>query len=156
MIRLIACLVAISLLGCTGAGGRIPGPPDGGVAVTPEVALSFHERALGFYRRLVQRRFNTLETFNDRRLRQHFRTLDGFYDYYADVADRLHDAHFEKSRPVQVAIEEFVFDEPGAVRVQVRFVGNDDRPLRPTRTTLIRLDLWEFSDGNWWVAPGKL
>ncbi len=142
--------------GCAGSGGRIPEPPGGSVAVAPETALGFHERAVEFYGRLIQRRFNTLETFNDAVLRRHFRDDDGFFDYYAGLSDRLHEAYFEKSRPIDVSVEEFVFEEPRRVRVQVHFLGDDRRPLRPNRVALIRQDRWELADGQWWVDPGKL
>lgn len=131
-------------------------PPDGAVAVAPETALSFHGRANDFYQRLIQRRFNTLETFNDLVLREHFETLDSFFDYYADLAEKFHQANFDKSRPNTVVVEEFVFEDPGRVRVQIRFIGDDDRPLRPDRTQLIRRDLWERKNGSWWVRPAKL
>jgi hypothetical protein len=38
----------------------------------------------------------------------------------------------------------------------VRVVGDDGRPLRPGRTAIVRLDLWEQADGAWWLTPGKL
>ena len=89
-------------------------------------------------------------------LRAHFRDPESFFDYYANLAESLSAAHFEKSRPLSVAVQEFVFDDPDRVRVQIRFVGEDDRPLRPNKVVLIRQDRWESSDGSWWVAPGKL
>jgi hypothetical protein len=126
------------------------------VAVASETALSFHQRADTFYQRLTERRFNALETFNDPVLRGHFRTPDVFFDYYADLAQTLADAHFEKSRPHSVEVQEFVFEDGGHVRVQVRFVGADGRPLRLDRTSVIRRDRWERAEGTWWVTPGKL
>lgn len=153
---LLAMALLATALGCLSAGGRIPEPPGGTTGVAPELALAFHQRADQFYGRLVQRRFNTLETFKDLVLRRHFRTVDGFYDYYADLAEKLDAAHFRKSRPLAVEVQEFLFEDPQRVRVQVRFVGRDGRPLRPNRTALIRLDQWEYADGDWWVAPGKL
>jgi hypothetical protein len=104
----------------------------------------------------MQRRFNTLETFNDPLLREKFRTENRFFDYYADLADGLNIANFERSRPIRIDIQGFIFESPLLVRVQVRFVGEDDRPLRPNKTSLVRLDRWERADGRWWVAPEKL
>ncbi len=152
----LATAVLLALLGCLSAGDRLPAPPAGTVGVPPELALAFHRRADEFYGRLAQRRFNTLETYKDLVLRKHFRTVDGFYDYYADLAEKLDGAHFRKSRPVSVEVQEFLFEDLRRVRVQVRFVGHDGRPLRPNRTALIRLDQWEYAEGDWWVAPGKL
>ena len=89
-------------------------------------------------------------------LRQHFRSIDLFFDYYADLAQQLADSYFEKTRPHVVQVQEFVFEDPHRVRVQIRFVGDDRRPMRIGRTSLIRLDRWERADGAWWLIPGKL
>jgi len=142
--------------GCGTRGGPIPAPETGATAVAGETALSFQARAEAFYGRLIQRRFNALETFNDPLLRQHFQSLDLFFDYYADLATALDDANFEKSRPTRVTVEEFVFESETRVRVQIRFTGQDDRPLRPNEVALVRLDRWERADEGWWVEPGKI
>jgi hypothetical protein len=126
------------------------------VAPDPEAVTAFYARVAGFYERLTQRRLNALETFNDAFLRDHFRTKDAFFDYYAGLAHALDLAHFEKSRPSGVEVEEFVFESATQARVQVRFRGADDRPLRPDSTSLVRRDRWELDDGSWWLVPGKL
>jgi hypothetical protein len=126
------------------------------VAVASEAALTFQKRADGFYLRLTHRRFNTLETFNDFVLRDHFQSPDLFFDYYADLAQALSDAHFDKSRPFGVRVEEFLFEDGRTARVQVRFQGWDGRPLRPGATDLVRIDRWDWADGTWWLHPGKL
>jgi len=151
--RLAAALLVA--LGCSTPSGHVPAP-EGSVAMGPRAVLEFHGRADAFYQRLIRRRFNALETFNDPFLRKHFRTTDGFFDYYAALATALDEANFKKSRPTSVTVEEFVFETPSSVRVQVRFLGKDDRPLRPNDVDLVRLDLWERADEGWWVTPGKL
>jgi len=156
LLRKATLAAALFVAACSTTGGPVPVPPGGGVAVSPETSLSFYAQANAFYARLVQRRFNTLETFNDPVLRDRFRTENRFFDYYADLAQSLHDAHFERSRPIEVEIEGFVFESSQVVRVQVRFVGEDKRPLRPNRVSLVRLDQWERADGRWWMTPGKL
>ena len=113
-------------------------------------------RADGFYLRLAHRRFNTLETYNDRIMREHFRTSTLFLDYYADLAQALADAHFDKRRPSRIEVQEFLFEDSVNARVQVRFVGEDNRPLRPNEVDLVRVDRWEWAEGTWWVQPGKL
>lgn len=147
---------ALSIMACGGPRLPIPAGPMGSVAVDADTAIAFQQRAEVFYQRLIQRRFNTLETFNDPVLREHFRTKDLFYDYYADLAQNLSEAHFEKSRPLRVQVQEFLFDTPDEARIQVRFVGDDGRPLRPGRVALIRRDRWQKADGGWWLVPGKL
>jgi hypothetical protein len=136
--------------------GPVPEPPGGSVAVDADTSLSFYLQANVFYTRLVQRRFNTLETFNDPVLRDPFHTENRFFDYYANLAESLHQAHFERSRPIEVDIQGFIFESSDRVRVQVRFVGEDNRPLRPNKISLVRLDQWERADGRWWMTPGKL
>jgi hypothetical protein len=148
-----AMLLAVS---CSSSGGHIPTPPAGAVAVGPATALSFHARAEAFYERLIWRRFNALETFSDPFLRQHFRSEDRFFDYYAALAQALDEADFEKSRPTRVTVEEFLFETPTLARVLVRFKGEDDRPMRFDATYLVRLDRWEWAEESWWISPGKL
>lgn len=156
LVRGTTLAAAIFFAACSTAGGPIPEPPGGSVAVSPETSLSFYIEANAFYARLIQRRFNTLETFNDPVLRERFRSENRFFDYYADLSQGLHDAHFERSRPIEVDIQGFVFESSDVVRVQVRFVGEDNRPLRPNQVSLVRLDQWERADGRWWMTPGKL
>jgi hypothetical protein len=144
------------LLGCAGYPTHVPAPEAGSVAVDPLQALAFQERAESFYQRLIQRRFNALETFNDPFLRDHFRSVDRFFDYYASLATDLDEANFKKSRPSAVAVHEFVFESPTTVRVLVTFTGQDDRPLRPNHVILVRIDRWERAEDSWWVSPGKL
>ena len=157
--RVSAALAVFALLassaGCRSA-GPVPEPLTGSVPVSPAASLAFYMQASEFYDGLVQRRFNTLETFNDPLLRGQFQSESRFFDYYADLADSLNQADFERSRPVRVDIQDFIFENPWLVHVQLRFVGEDDRPLRPNKTTLGRLDRWERVDGQWWLAPEKL
>ena len=155
--RLAGLLGALLALGCAGTtGGPIPVPAGSGVAPAADAVLGFYARADAFYARLAQRRLNALETFNDAFLRDHFRSKDAFFDYYADLAHHLDLAHFEKSRPSGVELEELVFETDALAWVQVRFQGADDRPLRPDSTALVRVDRWELTDGSWWLVPGKL
>jgi hypothetical protein len=156
-VRLARLVGAVLALGCAGsAAGPIPLPPGTGVAPGPDAVLGFYARAEAFYARLAQRRLNALETFNDAFLREHFRTKDAFFDYYADLAHHLDQAHFEKSRPSGVEVEELVFETDALAWVQVRFRGADDRPMRPDSTILVRRDRWELANGSWWLVPGKL
>ncbi|MDH5306807.1 MAG: hypothetical protein OEW02_06460 [Myxococcales bacterium] len=142
--------------GCFGARQPMPAPEGGSVAVASDVALSFQKRVDGFYLRLAHRRFNTLETYSDFILRDHFKAPDLFFDYYADLAQALTDAHIDKSRPFLVRVEAFLFEDAEVARVLVRFEGWDGRPLRPGREVLSRIDRWEWADGTWWIRPGKL
>jgi transposase len=149
-------LVLIAALGCAGDPGPLPAPEGGSVAVDAELALGLRHRAEGFYLRLAHRRFDTLETYNDNIMRDYFQSLDLFFDYYADLAEDLLDADFDKSRPYAVEVLEFLFENPQTAQVLVRFRGFDGRPLRPGSRQLIRTDRWEWADGTWWIRPGKL
>lgn len=151
-------LLLVALLGLVSCRATPPLPlPEGGaIAVASDTALNLRRRADGFYLRLAHRRFNSLETFSDRIMREHFRSPTLFLDYYADLAQDFADANFEKRRPQRIEVLELLFENPGQARVQVRFVGADDRPLRPGAVELVRVDRWEWADGTWWVVPGKI
>jgi hypothetical protein len=157
-VRATAAVLACAALAAACGGGSAPlKAPDGGsVAVSPDVALAFQRRVDGFYGRLAHRRFNSIETFDDFILRGYFRSPDLFFDYYADLAQSLAEAHFEKSRPAQASVLDFLFEDEHHAQVQARFEGWDDRPLRPGRTRLVRVDRWEYAEGEWWITPGKL
>lgn len=155
-LRCVALIALVPCLACVSMTRHIPRPPGGSVGVAGDWAIQFMERAETFYEHLIRRRFNTLETFEDRVLRGHFQTPDAFFDYYAELAQTLHEANFERTRPFEVEIEEFLFENRFLARVQVRFLGDDRRPLRPGKTELIRLDRWERVEGQWWIHPRKL
>ncbi len=146
--------VLLLVLGC--GRGMFHVPAQDSVQPPPEIVLGFHDRADAFYQRLILRRFNALETFKDPFLRQHFQTVDRFFDYYASLATEFDQANIEKSRPLRAQVQEFVFDSPTTARVLIRFEGDDDRPLRPTTVSLVRVDRWERVEQSWWVSPGKL
>jgi hypothetical protein len=143
-------------LACAGGPPHIPPPPDGAVDVSPETALAFQARAESFYVRLIQRRFNALETFNDRFLRSHFRTENAFFDYYAELANAFSEARIQGSRPTRVVVVDFVFGSEDSVLVQVRYIGDDDRPLRPDESDLVRIDRWDRHGNDWWITPGAI
>ena len=109
----------------------------------------------GFYLRLAHRRFDTLETYNDFIMRDHFASLDLFFDYYADLAEDLAAPHFERSRPTGVEVLEFLFEDAQDRTGARALRGDDGRPLRPGSVELVRTDRWELADGTWWVRPGK-
>jgi hypothetical protein len=155
-LRRLALIALLPCLACSSTLRHIPRPPAGSVGVAGDWAIEFLERADTFYDHLIRRRFNTLETFNDRVLRDHFQTPDAFFDYYAELAQTLHDSHFERTRPLEIEVEEFLFENRFMARVQVRFIGEDSRPLRPGTTELVRLDRWERVEGQWWIKPSKL
>ena len=149
---------ALLLLGLGAACASAPtlDAPRGAVAVAPEVALGLRHRVEGFYLRLAHRRFDTLETYNDFIMRDHFQSLDLFFDYYADLAEDLRNARFDRSAPTNVEVLEFLFEDAKTAEVLVRFVGEDGRPLRPGSVELVRSDRWEWVEGTWWIRPGKL
>jgi hypothetical protein len=151
----LALLLAFALA-CAGGPPTIPAPEQGAVVVAPELAFALRHRAEGFYLRLAHRRFDTLETYNDYIMRDHFASLDLFYDYYADLAEHLVEAQFERSRPTRVEVLEFLFVDAKTALVLVRFRGRDARPLRPGHVELLRTDRWESDNGTWWLHPGKL
>lgn len=155
-------LLGVGLLGCVGPFARDePGttPPDpsyGVRVVEAEGVFEFYERARIFYERMALRRFNTLSTYRDEVLRDFFRTESAYADYYADLAQALEDADFERSRPLSLDVVEFELEGPGQAQVTTRIIGDDGRPLRWGRTRLERIDRWERIQGEWWIVPQKL
>ena len=138
------------------------GGGDKGPARTSEVEVvdssevaDFYARATEFYRRLEGRRFNSVASFRDAGLREYFGSDQSFSDYYADLADDLATASFERSVPLQTEVQEFLVDAPGRARVKIRIVGEDGRPLRFWATAMQREDRWERRDGRWWIVPGR-
>ena len=148
-----ALLAAALALGCGTSVGPVPPPPEGAVDLGAGAALEFHARSEAFYKRLIRRRFDALETFNDRFLRSHFRTEEAFFDYYAGLANDLDQAHFERSRPSDAVVIDFLFGTPDTALVQVQFTGADARPLRPGHVPLTRVDRWDRNEDEWWVTP---
>jgi len=159
--RRAALLAACLSLGCGlwPFGGDGPGPapdPEHGLELVDDPALlEFHVRATAFYGRLARRRFDSIQTYQDEKLRDFFRTETAFADYYADLTSALSEAHFEKNRPIALAVVEFALEGPGRARVVTRFVGEDGRPLRRGEVELERSDRWERIDGAWWIVPGR-
>lgn len=154
MTRCLAFALLWLAIGCVTPPGPIPASPGGAIDVAPETALAFQARTEAFYVRLIKRRFNALETFNDRFLRTHFRTDDAFFDYYADLANSFDEAHFERSRPSQAIVVDFLFGTADSALVQVRYIGEDDRPMRPNEVGLTRIDRWDRRESDWWITPG--
>jgi hypothetical protein len=155
--RAAALWMGLGLSGC----GLFAGPqtrpdPSAGVEVVrSDPVVEFYERASAFYDRMAQRRFNTLATYEDDSLRRYFRDEASFADYYADLADVLDRANFEKNRPLSLEVREFLVEGPGRARVRVRIRGNNSLPLRLRGAVVNREDRWERLDGDWWVVPGK-
>ena len=116
---------------------------------------NFHARVSSFYELLANRRFNSILTYRDDALRAYFRDDDEFADYYADLSHALELGHFERSRPLTLAVEEFALEEPGVATVTVLLTGENDLPLRYGETDFSRVDRWERHHGEWWLVPGK-
>lgn len=162
---LLCAALLLALSGCAQlrrgpfapAAARPQADPSYGVEIARgDAVLDFHLRAASFYARLAYRRFNVIGTYRDEFLREFFRTEGAFSDYYADFAQDLEDAHFDRNRPQSLDLVEFAFEGPGEASVQVRIAGEDGRPLRPGGVSYLRQDRWERVGGTWWIVPGKL
>jgi hypothetical protein len=163
-----AALAALALQGCAWwrsvdlwpFGGPEPtASPDlsqGVEVVESEAIVAFYERASAFYARLAGRRFNTLTTYRDPKLREFFRSDTAHADYYAAFASALREAYFEKNEPVSLEVVEVRIEGPGAALVLTRIVGENALPLRWWETVLEREDRWERVDGVWWLVPGRI
>lgn len=150
---------ALAAPGCSfwRGGAGVPADESFGVEVVDGPAiLEFHRRASTFYGRLAQRRFNVIASYRDQVLRDYFRTDRAFSDYYADFAEELEAAHFERNVPALLEVLEFRFEGPGEARVRVRIDGSNGLPLRVGKVHVEREDSWERVGGSWWIVPGKL
>jgi hypothetical protein len=157
--KLLPIAAALLVAGCAPVWVPLPvaeGAEDQAALLNEAETLVFRQHIHVFYQRLVQRRFNTLETFNDPILRDTFRSIDLFFDYYADFAQALAAADVEKSRPGTAVVLNFTFDSASRARVLVRFSGKDGRPMRFGTVYLDRVDRWERADNRWWVTPERL
>jgi hypothetical protein len=150
-----AGLLLVVGLGCAGDDGPGPPPdPEAGLTLVDDPALvEFWDRAATFYGRLARRRFDSIQTFEDGRLRAYFENEVVYSDYYADLAAALVENHFDKNRPTALQVLEFALEGPGRARVSTRFEGRDSRPLRRGRVMFEREDRWERVDGEWRIAP---
>lgn len=124
--------------------------------VEAQGVFDFYQRASSFYGRLARRRFNNIATYRDEVLRDFFRTDAAYADYYADFAQNLSEAHFERSRPLSLEVVEFRLEAPGEAKVYTRLVGENGLPLRWWKTEIEREDRWERIEGTWWIVPGRL
>lgn len=109
-----------------------------------------------FYERITSRRFNSKATYDDPALREFFQNETSFADYYASLAEALDSAHFESQRPTSVRLDGIERLETNAVAVKVTLKGENGLPLRWWSTRVTRQDRWEFSQGRWWIVPGKV
>jgi hypothetical protein len=146
--------VSMPSLGGGGAPEGVARVSEVEVVASDEV-VDFYTRASQFYQRLEGRRFNSVASFRDAGLREYFESEQSFTDYYADLADDLATANFERSVPLATSVDEFAVEGPGRAKVSVRVAGRDGRPLRFWSTTVRREDRWERRSGRWWIVPGR-
>jgi hypothetical protein len=151
----LAALLLLACLGCAADDGPGPAPdPTAGLTLVEDPALvGFYERARSFYGRLARRRFDSIETYQDERLRDFFATEEAYADYYADLTSAFVEHYFDKNRPVDLEVVEFALEGPGRARVSTRFRGRDARPLRRGTVAFERDDRWERQDGVWRIVP---
>lgn len=109
-----------------------------------------------FYSRIISRRFNSRATFEDPSVREFFPSVAAYSDYYAALVDALDRAFIEFNRPTTVELLEINRTDRGSIRLELRFVGEDDRPLRGWKAALVHEDEWVWRDRRWWIVPGKV
>ncbi len=144
------------------------GPPEWGANVPrdelerafaplpPEASSSLLPLSELFYGRIISRRFDSRATFEDPSVRQLFPSVEAYSDYYAALVDALARAYIENSRPWSVELLGLETNKSGSLRLRLRFVGDNDLPLRWWTASLDRDDEWEWREGRWWVVPGKI
>ncbi len=123
-------------------------PPDAVSALMPLTKV--------FYGRITSRRFNSRATFEDPSVRQFFPTVAAYSDYYAALADAIDLADIENNRPTVVELLSIKRNAEDSLLLKLRFIGENDLPLRWWSAVLVREDEWRWTDGRWWVVPGKV
>ena len=159
----VLVVVLFALAGCQSAG-----PPAWGASVSQseraavlkalpvEASRSLVPLSEIFYERITSRRFNSRATFEDPSMRQFFPTVAAYSDYYAALVDALELANIQFSRPTEIELLSIRVDPSGSLRLSLRFVGENDLPLRWWNAILLRTDEWLWENGRWWVVPGKV
>jgi hypothetical protein len=109
-----------------------------------------------FYARITSRRFNSRATFEDPSVRQFFPTVAAYSDYYAALVDDLDRAYIQYNRPTRVELLGIEVSSSGNLLLELRFVGQNDLPLRWWTASLVRKDEWTWQDERWFVVPGKV
>lgn len=160
----VGALMATSLwLGCAGGpvgswGGAVPRDErDLALAgLSVEAQQAFLPLSQVFYKRIASRRFNSRATFDDPSVRQFFTSVAAYSDYYASLVDVLDRGHVRNNHPFQIELLGLNATGDGILELSLRFVGNNDLPLRWWNATVLRTDAWRWQDGRWWVVPGKV
>lgn len=156
-------LLTLNLAGCasrgeTGWGEAITeADHSGALSEVPEEArLALIPLSQIFYGRITSRRFNSRATFEDPSVRQFFPSVAAYSDYYAALVDDLDRAYILYNRPTRVDLLGIDRAESGSLLLSLRFVGENDLPLRWWNAQLERVDEWQWRDGQWYVVPGKV
>lgn len=123
-------------------------PEEGAAALLPVSEI--------FYSRISSRRFNSRATFDDPSVRQFFPTVAAYSDYYAALVDALDRAFIENNRPTRVELIGVERTDAGTLQLELRFVGENDLPLRWWSAELVQEDEWVWRDNRWFVVPGKV
>ena len=110
----------------------------------------------GFYLTLEDRAVDTLDTYEDSRLRSYFVGPREFSDYYASLAAQLRGAELRQTRPSAVHVREFWFDGPELAHVEVLIHGEHRRILRFWGIRLVRVDTWRLDGDTWVLSPERL
>lgn len=160
---LTALVMVLGLSGCAtrgGAGwGEVLSEADrsGALADVPEEGrIALLPLSEIFYERITSRRFNSRATFEDPSVRQFFPSVAAYSDYYAALVDDLDRAYILYNRPTRVELVGIERSESGSLLLALRFVGENDLPLRWWNAELERVDEWQWREGRWYVVPGKV
>ncbi|MCG8591940.1 MAG: hypothetical protein MJE66_21810 [Proteobacteria bacterium] len=153
MSRVLALATLLAAVGCAAPAERFQAPER--VAADPELEQLVALAEI-FYDRMSNRRFNTIASFQDPGLREFFRSTEAWSDYFADLSGELETARFEANRPTFVTIEGIALEEDAAATLRVKFTGENGRPLRWWSSNIVREDRWLYSEGRWWIIPGKV
>ncbi|MFQ5698301.1 MAG: hypothetical protein ACE5IL_08460 [Myxococcota bacterium] len=151
-------LSALCLTGCSlwphSAGALASGQTLERVRDTDVLALV--SRMESFYGALEGRSLDSVDTFEDPRLRSFFESNAAFADYLAALASEVRKANFRHANALRVRVRSFRFPDSSTASVQVELQGRHQRGLRFWTLALEREDTWKLVEGSWWISPDKL
>ena len=141
-----------------GGGGGNGGETGFAEVVDDEEIIELAVRMEQFYGALEGRSLDTLDTFQDQRLRAFFSTRSRVRRLLRGSGGecRSDSQHFRRSAAEIIFVRGFEFPDPDTARVDVILKGRHMRALRFWWLEIHRIDTWRMTSRGWVVSPDRL